>query len=908
METIFIKILNMSISAGWVVLAVLLLRLLLKKAPRAIVCGLWLLVGIRLVCPLSPESALSLIPSAEPIPREILYDTAPAIESGIESVDHVINPVLSAVMAPDPGDSVNPMQVVLNAASLLWVTGMAVMALYALGSALRLHRRVAASVRLEGNLWLCDQVNAPFIFGILFPRIYLPSHLDETQLACVVAHEKAHLKRHDHWWKPLGFLLLSVYWFNPLCWAAYILLCRDIELACDERVIRTMCSEDKKNYARTLLSCGANRSAVTACPLAFGETGVGERIRTVLNYRKPSFWIAAAGILVCGAAAVCFLTSPVSAREELFGVPYHVREILYDAPWYDFSYTAENAPEYVFTADRTLMERDTGGLSGSGSWTLLGGLGVAEYSEEELFAFFNYGSGTESLGEAWEDSLLSDRARQKLERAEKIWRVDTHDGNDRFFLVIQTARGEVLLAAGYAGEENPHIRWLWEMESLPAHFSQEYLAAQIGSMCGSDVSIFGIYESDTLPEKLIVGFHSEKGNKPGFAVFHCRDSQDSFQCTIKGFRTFSRESVNSLTVGEDWGFDHSVTIVLNHIRNLSLLQARKGSMLLETVPGRTAPSLIVFEWPELLPEEEAAAVELIPHTAEEELSPDESSKNREEDSSSSGIRTSDYLEAAVSAAILEHCAIVPPYGSQPYSLFQCESHLMLEVPRHQMTNTAPGGFSFLTGSAGLSEEITVSVMALYQVYRISPEGIEETAVRYFPARLTFSLAGDQDYEPGQTPVTDNIYILKEFREPEGVYAGTEKEAYEEQVREIFPESQAETVLLMLSNQSFMDFHKQACYAQAVAYGKLDTDPVIEELFETIASSTSGISSNPYTYLSACPEEHVTLRYYGEYTLDYIRRQFQEKDQTDLKGQLMKIVKEELEEEKKYLSGSGETAP
>lgn len=931
METIFIDILNMSISAGWVILAVLLLRVLLRKAPKAMRCCLWILVGIRLICPISLESALSLLPSAEPIPQEILYDASPAIESGIESIDNVVNPILSSSLAPAPGDSANPMQVILHIASLLWVAGALAMAFYAMGSSVRLRRRVAASIRLEGNLWICDDISSPFIFGILSPRIYLPSHLDETQLACVIAHEKSHLKRHDHWWKPLGFLLLSVYWFHPLCWAAYILLCRDIELACDERVIKSMETEDKKNYARTLLSCGIPRRVISSCPLAFGEISVGERVRTVLNYRKPSFWVAAAGILACGAAAVCFLTSPVSGGKDIFGAGYHVREILYDAPWYNFTYTLDNAPEYALTEDYCLMERDKEGPLGNDSWSLLGGLGAVEYSREELLAFFGYRKNAAGITEPLktpETSFLSDKARQKLGRAENIWRVNVGDENNRFFLVIQTSEGEVLLGMGYDRADTSHIRWLWEMERESPRFSQEYLASQIASMCGSDVSIFSVYESDTIPNKIIVGFHSEKGNKPGFAVFHCRDSKDSWQYSIKGYHTFARESVNSFTVGEDWGFDHSVTIVLNHVRNLSLLQARTGSMLLEAVPGRNAPSMVVFEWPELLSEEAAAAVELFPLTAENEQALSGSSQSSAPENedleieapektqdapAASEISDSDYLEAAISAAILEHCADDPPHESQSSeesfssfdSLFRCESHLLLEAPQHNIVNTAPDVSSSPAGSNGQSDETIVYIMAMYQVYRLSPEGIQVIDRRYFPARLTFSHSGEfssagdsdkvhgSDQGTGRAPISGSDYILKEFREPGEMYTGTQRDGYEAWSREMFPEELAEKAIVFLTAQPHIDFHTQACYAQAVAYGELDTDRIIEGLFETIVSSASGESANPYACITACPVECIALHYYGEYTLDYIRRQLQENDGTDLKGQLMKIMEEEM---------------
>lgn len=310
MESLFLHLVNMSITAGWLVLAVLVLRLVFRRAPKWIHCLLWVLVALRLIFPVSIESVVSLIPSAETVPVDtFLYET-PSIHSGVPVVDNTVNPIISNNFAPEPMNSVNPMQVVSMVASYVWVLGMAAMALYALITTARLWWRVRESVTLRDNIRLCDRIATPFILGLFRPRIYLPTTLTETDTACVVAHEQAHLRRRDHWWKPLGFLLLTVYWFNPLLWVGYILLCRDIEAACDEKVIRHMDVAQRKAYSETLLACSAPRHLITACPLAFGETGVKSRIKSVLNYKKPAFWIIIAAVVATVVAAVCLLTNP----------------------------------------------------------------------------------------------------------------------------------------------------------------------------------------------------------------------------------------------------------------------------------------------------------------------------------------------------------------------------------------------------------------------------------------------------------------------------------------------------------------------------------------------------------------------------------------------------------------------
>lgn len=313
MEALFLKILNMSITAGWIFLAVIAVRLLLKKAPKWIAVLMWGLAGIRLVCPLSLESIFSLIPSAETVPGNILYTDTPEIHSGVAAVNSVVNPILSESLAPTVGASVNPMQVIVGIASVVWLVGIGAMLLYTAVSYLAIHKKVKEAVPFRENIWLCDHVDTPFILGVLHPRIYLPSAMGEGDMEYVIAHEKAHLKRRDHWWKPLGFLLLTVYWFQPILWIAYILLCRDIELACDEKVIRDMGTEHKKPYSDALVHCSVRRRVIAACPLAFGEVGVKERVKSVLHYRKPAFWILAAAVIACVAVAVCFLTNPKSS-------------------------------------------------------------------------------------------------------------------------------------------------------------------------------------------------------------------------------------------------------------------------------------------------------------------------------------------------------------------------------------------------------------------------------------------------------------------------------------------------------------------------------------------------------------------------------------------------------------------
>ena len=335
LRELFVGTLNLAVAASWLIVVILLLRPLLKKfAPRWVLCALWAVVAVRLVCPVMLHSDLSvyrlagdavnangqvtyfedtgfcgdvsyrpatLLPgvSTPTVTPSTVDDSAPEV-----SADAVVQP-------STPSRSVD-----MNLLSIAWAVGIYIIVMAALAGYLSLRSAVAASIPLEGNVYLCDNIKSPFILGVFRPRIYLTSGMDEAARDCVLRHERAHLRRWDHVWKPLGFALLAVYWYDPLVWVAYILFCRDMELACDERVIRDMAAEERAAYSQALLDCSRGRRWVAACPLAFGEVGVKTRVKAVLWYKKPGFWVSVAAVLVCIAVAVCFLTNPKGAGNE----------------------------------------------------------------------------------------------------------------------------------------------------------------------------------------------------------------------------------------------------------------------------------------------------------------------------------------------------------------------------------------------------------------------------------------------------------------------------------------------------------------------------------------------------------------------------------------------------------------
>ena len=309
MGDLFVSVLNMSISAAWVLLAVLLLRLIFKKAPKRITVLLWCIVGLRLIMPFSVESIFSLIPSSETVSKA--WDSPrPSLESGITAIDNGVNNYLEGHYFEGVTRPAGHFTDITAIAAAIWLIGTAALLIYTAVSFFSLKKGLRTAVLLRDNIFQSEKTPSPFVFGIIKPKIYLPFGITERDAESVILHEQAHISRRDYLWKPLGFLLLCVHWFNPLMWLAYILFCRDIEFACDERAISLLNADKRADYSEALLNCSVGRHMLFAYPPAFGEVGVKSRVKSVLNYKKPAFWLAAAAVIAGIAASVCLLTSP----------------------------------------------------------------------------------------------------------------------------------------------------------------------------------------------------------------------------------------------------------------------------------------------------------------------------------------------------------------------------------------------------------------------------------------------------------------------------------------------------------------------------------------------------------------------------------------------------------------------
>lgn len=967
MDAVFLKLLNMSITASWLILAVIAARFALKKAPKWMNCALWGLVGLRLLFPFSIESVLSLIPSAETVSPDILYSQTPEITSGIPAINGAINPVISGSLAPEVGASVNPIQILTAVSSVIWLVGVAAMLLYAAVSYLWMRRKVRASIHVREAVWICDDIKTPFILGIFKPRIYLPSGMDEGTEAHVIAHENAHLKRRDHWWKPLGFLLLAVYWFNPVVWLAYILLCRDIELACDEKVIRGMEKGDMLAYSEALYSCSVPRKMVMVCPLAFGEVGVKERIKTVLNYKKPAFWIIAGAVIACVVVAVCFLTSPkveldsyllfdsqastgdtVAHYSASFGDEIK-RATIYIEEWQNGVCIDDKAAIYAAPFDSLSITQNI--PRDNDVWT---GLDVGVYVDGNggapLLASFHFPDGTHYFGESWceygmdsESEKLEITAGTEYILAAMVF--DDGSGIRVFNCETLMAEPERLASYQYAvvvrvvfRSEKSVILGEIDLHAAALSLNDVIILSQKGEeLTWADFNGYSyietgsglyirVYEIDEMFSLWIGGGSTNvtpmyirlvsEANRDDYIDIRTEDVTDFISAhrfdvlpvtfgsadldrdgKAESFEVSETDPVGIYTLDvlkDDGSALWSEDAGTAHVgwNGLYLYQGEDGFYILRynptmyqgeadyhyelfTLEGgevHTAASRSVkFSVnPNSLPTEEKLAemnsfasevnallknsIVLLSTAKEGELFLGGVSAEPFMEDYSILDDAADPLDAAVSAAIMDHNKNGYHAGD-----FACESHVILA--------SAGGG----PASSGKIETVSVYAMVLYQEYGFSGATFHEVSGSHIPTVLTFDIG------------EDGTYTLTEYWIPrDGSY-------YAPDIREKFPAGSVEDAL---DTQKYILAQKQNCYAQAVEYGKVDTDAVIGQLLDVITSSPAS-SSNPGDYIDAHLIEYRELTYYGDYTLKYVFSEFLKGGQTDLRGHIMRSIMDDL---------------
>lgn len=452
LDKIFLQILNMSFTASFVIVFVLAARLFLKKAPRWISYALWSVVLFRLVCPFSFQGIWSLLPvHTQPFTPEILTAQTPQVSTGLPILNSAINPVLPA---PAAGASVNPLQVWTAAGEVIWLAGLGILLLYSIVSLIRLCFRLVGAVKLRENIFLADHISSPFVLGLIHPKIYLPSSLSETEQPYIILHEQTHIRRLDHVVKAIAFLALCLHWFNPLVWIAFFLCGQDMEMSCDEQVMNRIDSDIRQDYSSSLLGLATGRKMIAGTPLAFGEGNPKSRIKNVLGYRRPAFWVTAISLLLAAALGIGLLTNPYIRAAAPSNTSYSVKEILYDAPMYSFTYSPETAPRYHISEYYLLSEQNSVLDSvADDRWVSKGVLEEYDLTARELDSL------CDPMG--WQDG----RKIGTIHSARKTSVIG--DLNGTFYMAITNTYGQLFLAVGYEREEISLIRWIFALEALP---------------------------------------------------------------------------------------------------------------------------------------------------------------------------------------------------------------------------------------------------------------------------------------------------------------------------------------------------------------------------------------------------------------------------------------------------------
>jgi len=615
---VFSQVLHMSMIGSVVILSVLLARQLLKRAPKFLSYALWGIVLFRLLCPVAPASALSLMNllpaqwqsdsfvAAEPSdmvldtisrqeadqalqsnPEYILaphMETRPVLSESIPYVEYDISGPLS--------NRVSALTTVIQLGMTLWLTGILILLSYSFRSLWKLRRQLDSAIPLRDNIYLADHITTPFVLGLLRPRIYLPSSLSEESQSYILLHEQHHIQRLDHMWKLLAFLALCLHWFNPLVWIAFILAGKDMEMSCDEAVLRRMGDSIRADYSASLLTLSTGQRIYAAMPLAFGEGDTKDRIRHVLSWKKPRTWILIAAVIVCLILLVSLSTDP-HRQSDFFGARYSVKEVLYDAPQYNFTVTADTAPEFTITSDHVLLWRLRS--DADDQWQNINGLTKVDYSRQELYALF--------------DPLYC-TAHERLDQVKQIYRAEPINiSASTFFLVMQTKKGDVLLAMGHGTGENEHVRWLFLLEQQSGSYDLNHMNQTLKDKYGKDTEYFSLYQCDTQPDTILLGFQVGTGtakgpSSVGYAVFRYDQSMDDYLLHHSQILRYQATGLYPVKLTQEDGYDASLQLILSTRDDLaaveltSPLKDQADFKLSQSVIGAGGPSMLVFACPD----------------------------------------------------------------------------------------------------------------------------------------------------------------------------------------------------------------------------------------------------------------------------------------------------------------------
>ncbi len=946
----FFWVVNTSISASFLVAAIVILRLVLKKAPKALLVALWGLVALRLVCPFTLESALSLIPSAETIPTEqFSYQYEQHDDYNLAIVDNPVYPEAVTYTTGSVG-SAGYKSVVYY---LGWLGGIGAMLTYTAVSYIIVKRKVKISAPLRENIRLCDGIKTPFILGIFRPKIYIPSDMNENDTELVIAHEKAHLRRRDQLWKPLGFLLLSVHWFNPVMWIAYILLCRDIELACDERVIKNLGDGIKKPYSEALLNCSVQRKMITACPLAFGEVGVKQRIKSVLNYKKPAFWIVVIAVIASIAVAVCFMTDPEASsidevRGGIFENNYRISVVSGEKTYNISSQTAiASAVDYLEE-----IKISKAPINESRSEDRAADYKVILYENKdnpEIYTVLNFNA---DLDEMWINDGVKPSKTYKIKNPLKVRQ-------------IFDSATEKYLSEGFG---NTDVQW----DYMPMLSHTGYYYFPIGIDLDYDSVKVKCSAGELIDYDVAYPDETPKGKELKFDGGH-----NIYWCPVEGEGEAAAEAKLELWVYKDHKTIHEaeIRIVREEATDVvwyasyvaSMTSESEIVMVQEVVGGRIIP---VDEFVQI-----KSVISLL-----DEKNYEEAAKRFETESISffdaqifgenifvgceydekfgvavfakdeNGYKLKDAVMQRTFLERGEKVYLVPytsSYGGSYYFILNENKELarisftgdykknilvnhspafIVADMTEEFDNRIPAGqngsteFTFSyefydrTGNIlgdtvspvvivdPLTEAIRTAVISHHK--KDKPDGLYRCASVYYFDVKEFSGTPVEGGKHKRGCTADALINYAEFSFSGGMLKYVS--GYSQPMTFSFEiNDDNEYLLIGFSDISKQDYEKmsegsgvnsvkmtQECYAQAVEYYRINTDAVAERLIDKIASVKIN-TDNAQDYLNACPEEYDELIYYGDYTLKYIFSEFLKGGQTDMRGKIMRRVMDSL---------------
>ena len=951
METIFLRILNMSVTASYVILAVLALRLLLKKAPKRFSYLLWSAVGFRLCCPVSFAAALSLFniklfdmtkaqtvgsAALEYVPQNIGMMARPAVTTGIPAANAIVNPALPAAVSEY---SINPMQIWLAVFTVVWCVGAAALLVYGTVSYIRLRRRMVNAVRLEGNVYESDRVSSPFVLGFARPRIYLPFGLDANAREYVLLHERHHLRRLDHIVKPFAFVLLALNWFNPLCWLAFALMSRDMEMSCDERVLGGE-QANNKSYSLTLLSFAAGKRFPAPSPLAFSETDVKSRIKNALRFRKPAAWVSVVAAVLCLVAVTAFAANPKSERETLAwaknlaarNIVSVEMEVLPNSGDDAYRRFAEDEFEDVATlindyrGDYVAKPEELAGgaiilyvTTTDGARHTVTNMGNAYLVVDgdaydagyDWLSAWPYTKGDSRVPDDFYGNTSVAYVSSRCVYMNPLSSFYPFDGDsgylyqigDNSFTVILKATGEVQFAASsIAANWGPFSDDEWTQLFEPVVGAPDISAYAADSRrmlrLGDEYCLLrldGTFWVAELRESL-------RGGAFVWSVYELTpEAASGVSCTILTAGAEYRCAMNWYADNDfDFDYDELPVTIINgdgtlafavpedvdtltvgedyyaHTDETAGIVERETYTLARDTEGRFTLNII---WRNSIRDEEA--VYFVPYGDGKYVFKVRFSGESSSETTVGGADTLAQVDTSSIASIggadaASEVTIVQNWQDIDVAVSEA-------ILAHNKGIYAPGDFA-CESHAVLATESG------------SPAGTNkiETVTVY-----VLALYQEFDFADGameQISGSYNVPTALTFSvEGEGKYALTEywtpreKEYFESDIREKFPEGVADSAM---NAQGSTLAQKQSCYAQAVEYAKMDTDIIIASLIDSIMSSPEQ-SSHPGEYVKAHPVEYQTLTYYGDYTLRYIFKEFLQGEQTGLKGHIMRIVMDDL---------------